>query len=97
MAQPTIGLTLDHELGGGYSQFPWYAIRENYCGAIRAAGGLPILLPHDPEAAADYLDRIDGLVVTGGGFDVGYMERTSNFPITEADGIRLILHLSLNL
>jgi putative glutamine amidotransferase len=70
MAQPTIGLTLDHELGGGYSQFPWYAIRENYCGAIRAAGGLPILLPHDPEAAADYLDRIDGLVVTGGGFDV---------------------------
>jgi hypothetical protein len=32
-----------------------------------------------------------------GGFDVGYLERTSNFPITEADGIRLILHLSLNL
>jgi putative glutamine amidotransferase len=70
MAQPTIGLTLDHEPGGGYSQFPWYAIRENYCAAIRTAGGLPILLPHDPEAAADYLDRLDGLVVTGGGFDV---------------------------
>jgi putative glutamine amidotransferase len=70
MAQPTIGLTLDHELGGSYSQFPWYAIRENYCAAIRAAGGLPVLLPHDPEAAADYLDRIDGLAVTGGGFDV---------------------------
>jgi hypothetical protein len=32
-----------------------------------------------------------------GGFDIGYLERTSNFPITEADGIRLILHLSLNL
>jgi putative glutamine amidotransferase len=31
---------------------------------------LPILLPHDPDAAAEYLDRIDGLVVTGGGFDV---------------------------
>src|SRR5215475_4690704 len=70
MALPVIGLTLDHEPSGGYSQFPWYAIRENYCAAVRAAGGLPILLPHDPDAAADYLDRIDGLIVTGGGFDV---------------------------
>src|SRR5437660_10118723 len=70
MAQPVIGLTLDHEPPGGYSKFPWYAIRENYCNAVRRAGGLPILLPHDPDAAAAYLDRIDGLVVTGGGFDV---------------------------
>lgn len=30
-----------------------------------------------------------------GGLDVGYLERTSNFPINEADGIRIILHLSL--
>jgi putative glutamine amidotransferase len=70
MAQPIIGLTLDHEPPGGYSNFPWYAIRENYCNAVRRAGGLPILLPHDPAAASDYLDRIDGLIVTGGGFDV---------------------------
>jgi putative glutamine amidotransferase len=70
MAQPVIGLTLDHEQPGGYSNFPWYAIRENYCNAVRRAGGLPILLPHDPDAAFSYLDRIDGLIVTGGGFDV---------------------------
>jgi putative glutamine amidotransferase len=70
MAQKVIGLTLDHEPPGGYSQYPWYAIRENYCSAIRHAGGLPILLPHDPELAESYLDRIDGLLVTGGGFDV---------------------------
>jgi putative glutamine amidotransferase len=70
MAQPVIGLTLDHEPPGGYSNFPWYAIRENYCNAVRRAGGLPILLPHDPDAAAAYLGRIDGLIVTGGGFDV---------------------------
>ena len=48
MAQPVIGLTLDHEPPGGYSNFPWYAIRENYCKAVRRAGGLPILLPHIP-------------------------------------------------
>ncbi|MGH7065526.1 MAG: gamma-glutamyl-gamma-aminobutyrate hydrolase family protein [Stellaceae bacterium] len=70
MAQPLIGLTLDHEPPGGWSQFPWYAIRENYCNAVRRAGGLPVLLPHMPDDAALYLDRIDGLVVTGGGFDV---------------------------
>jgi putative glutamine amidotransferase len=70
MTQPVIGLTLDHEPPGGWSKFPWYAIRENYCNAVRHAGGLPILLPHDPEAAADYVRRIDGLIITGGGFDV---------------------------
>ncbi len=70
MAQPIIGLTLDHEPAGGWSKFPWYAIRENYCNAVRHAGGLPVLLPHEPDAAELYLDRIDGLIVTGGGFDV---------------------------
>jgi putative glutamine amidotransferase len=70
MAQPVIGLTLDHEPPGGYSQYPWYAIRENYCSAVKHAGGLPVLLPHDPEMAEHYLDLVDGLIVTGGGFDV---------------------------
>ncbi len=70
MAQPLIGLTLDSEPPGGYSKFPWYALRENYCGAVARAGGLPILLPHEPEQAQAYLDRIDGLIVTGGAFDV---------------------------
>jgi putative glutamine amidotransferase len=70
MAHAVIGLTLDHEPSGGWSKFPWYAIRENYCTAVRRAGGLPILLPHDPDSAAEYVDRIDGLIVTGGGFDI---------------------------
>jgi putative glutamine amidotransferase len=71
MAQPVIGLTLDSEPPGGYSKtHPWYALRENYCSAVVAAGGLPILLPHEPERAADYLGLIQGLVVTGGAFDV---------------------------
>jgi len=71
MAQPVIGLTLDSEPPGGYSKtHPWYALRENYCTAVVAAGGLPILLPHEPERAADYLGLIQGLIVTGGAFDV---------------------------
>jgi len=71
MAPPIIGLTLDSEPPGGYSKtHPWYALRENYCDAVARAGGLPILLPHEPEQAAQYLALIDGLVVTGGAFDV---------------------------
>src|SRR3954447_3574990 len=70
MPQPVIGLTLDSEKPGGYSKMPWYALRENYCSAVVRAGGLPILLPHEPEQAEAYLGKIDGLVVTGGAFDV---------------------------
>lgn len=69
-ARPVIGVTLDHETAQTYSKFPWYAVRQNYCDAVAAAGGLPIALPHDPDRADTYLDLIDGLVVTGGAFDV---------------------------
>jgi putative glutamine amidotransferase len=65
-----IGLTLDAEPPGGYSRLPWYAIRANYCAAIVRAGGLPLALPHQTELAAAYLDLLDGLVVTGGAFDL---------------------------
>ncbi|MGH7067364.1 MAG: gamma-glutamyl-gamma-aminobutyrate hydrolase family protein [Acetobacteraceae bacterium] len=69
-ARPLIGLTLDAEGPGGYSPYPWYAIRCNYTAAIVGAGGLPMALAHDACLAEDYLDRISALVVTGGGFDV---------------------------
>lgn len=65
-----IGITLDSEEAGGYSPFPWYALRQNYCAAVAQAGGLPLPLPHEPSLADAYLDRIDGLVITGGAFDV---------------------------
>ena len=70
MSRPLIGITLDSEPPGGYSKLPWYALRENYCDAVARAGGLPVPLPHEPDLAPDYLGRIDGLVVTGGAFDV---------------------------
>ncbi len=70
MAQPLIGITFDSEDPGGYSNQPWYALRENYCGAVSCAGALPVALPHEPEKAKTYLDRLDGLLITGGNFDV---------------------------
>ena len=72
MKTPLIGITMDSEDGGegAYSKFDWYALRENYCGAVVKSGGLPVPLPHEPELAEQYLDLIDGLLITGGAFDV---------------------------
>jgi putative glutamine amidotransferase len=68
--RPLIGLTLDAEPAGGWSRLPWYALRQNYFEAVTEAGGLPVALPHEPGLADRYLELIDGLVVTGGAFDV---------------------------
>ncbi|SEH44067.1 gamma-glutamyl-gamma-aminobutyrate hydrolase family protein [Magnetospirillum fulvum] len=68
--RPIIGITLDSEESGGYSTMPWYALRCNYCESVAAAGGLPVSLPHHPDLAEEYLDRLDALIVSGGAFDV---------------------------
>ncbi len=68
--RPLIGITLDREEPGGYSRYPWYALRTNYANAVATAGGLPVALPHDPALTDAYLDHLDALIVTGGAFDV---------------------------
>jgi len=68
--RPLIGLTLDAEPAGGWSKYAWYALRQNYSAAVAAAGGLAVAIPHDPGLAEAYLDVLDGLIVTGGAFDV---------------------------
>ncbi|MGB0670989.1 MAG: gamma-glutamyl-gamma-aminobutyrate hydrolase family protein [Rhodospirillales bacterium] len=68
--KPIIGITLDAEDPGGYSKFPWYALRCNYAGAVAATGGLPFPLAHEVDLVTAYLDTIDGLIITGGAFDV---------------------------
>ena len=83
--KPLVGVTLDAEPPGGYSKYPWYALRANYAEAITAAGGVPVALPHDPSLAPNFLDRIDALVVTGGAFDIDpalYGEPTRHASVT---------------
>ncbi len=70
MKTPLIGITADREDPGGYSKFPWYALRVNYCSAVTAAGGVPLILPADVSLVDQYADVIDGLIVSGGAFDV---------------------------
>jgi putative glutamine amidotransferase len=89
MSAPVIGITLDREEPGGYSKFPWLALRENYCGAVGNAGGVPVLLPHEMKRVEDYLSLIHGLIVSGGAFDLdpvlfGAAERHSTVKTKDA-------------
>ena len=70
MTKPIIGSTLDIQDPGEYSRYPWYALRENYCTAVEAAGGIPLPLPHVLEAVPRFAEMIDGLILSGGGFDI---------------------------
>ncbi len=70
LKRPVIGITADSEEAGGYSKFPWMALRENYASAVSRAGGLPIVLPPETDHAATYTEIIGGLIITGGDFDV---------------------------
>ena len=68
--KPLIGVTLDQETNPAYSRFPWYAIRKNYMYAAAVAGGIPVGLPNNLELVNHYSELIDGLLITGGAFDV---------------------------
>jgi putative glutamine amidotransferase len=66
--RPRIGITSWHRDDSDKLE-RWEAIRDNYTGAIRAAGGTPLILPiadDDPGLIADYLAGLDGLLFTGG-------------------------------
>lgn len=68
--KPLIAITLDAEAPGGYSKMPWYALRQNYCDAILAAGGIPLPVPHHLELVEEYASKADGFLFTGGAFDI---------------------------
>ena len=73
--RPVIGITPD--LGQtsarpGRPATPQYELKQAYTDAVLAAGGLPIVLPYSEDASApqEALDLCDGLVITGGAFDI---------------------------
>lgn len=68
--KPLIGVPMDYQESGGYSQFPWYVLRENYLQRVAEVGGIPLALSNDHNLIDDYLSLIDGLLITGAGFDI---------------------------
>ncbi len=70
MKKPLIGITLDIEKKKTYSKFPWYALRENYLSSISNFRAIPIPLLHDVKLVNTFGNILDGLIITGGDFDI---------------------------
>lgn len=70
MNKSIIGITIDLPRASSYSQYPWYGLKKSYADSVSHFGGIPILLPYDNDNIANYIDMIDGLILTGGDFDI---------------------------
>ena len=64
MNRPLIGISGSHNVADRQM-----FVRENYMQSVLRAGGIPVLLPEieDEETAKAILDRLDGLLLAGGG------------------------------
>lgn len=62
--RPLIGITVDNVDRSAASGM--YRSGIGYSRAVADAGGIPLLLPHEPELAARYADLCDGFLLTGG-------------------------------
>jgi putative glutamine amidotransferase len=82
VTHPRIGITLDWEEKGSFSDHPHFALREHYFFAVEQAGGLPLGIPHITNKIDGYLDAIDGLLVPGGFFalDKSWYEEGEELP-----------------
>ena len=68
-AKPLIGLSLDYEDQGSFSQRPYYALRAQYFEAVKAFGGHPIALPLDVDLIDEQISLCDGILIPGGTFN----------------------------
>jgi putative glutamine amidotransferase len=51
----------------GHGTFYRYCLSRTYVDAVRAAGGVPVILPTDAGGLNEILPRLDGLLLSGGG------------------------------
>jgi len=70
--RPLIGITPDEGLTTGPHGLPRLELKRAYADAVASAGGLPVVLPvtQDESMIESYLAILEGLVVSGGAFDV---------------------------
>lgn len=74
--KPVIGITVNYDMGNrigthtglGTPLQDWDYIALDYANAVAASGGIPVLIPNlkNPEDMFPFLDRIDGLLLSGG-------------------------------
>jgi putative glutamine amidotransferase len=65
--KPVIGITPSHMREAlAHGTFDRHVLSVNYTNAVIAAGGIPIVLPPQDDHADALLDRLDGLLLSGG-------------------------------
>lgn len=69
MTRPLIGITAGlRKVKASIGLEPAHTVWPAYADMVRAAGGLPVaILPGDPSEAAPLLERLDGVLFSGGG------------------------------
>jgi putative glutamine amidotransferase len=72
LRRPSIGITPDVSVATADAPQPKYELKTAYAEAVLRAGGLPLVLPYSDDrlVVEAYLDRVSGVLVSGGGFDV---------------------------
>jgi putative glutamine amidotransferase len=70
--RPSIAITPDSTVATPENPFIKYDLKAAYADAVFRAGGLPFVVPYtdDRSLIDQYLDRVSGLVITGGAFDI---------------------------
>lgn len=71
--KPVIAITLDYhidEAGFQYASYPWYALRCDYANIITKLGGIPFFISYEHNLIQDVLSIVDGVMISGGDFDV---------------------------
>lgn len=66
--KPLIGITPSASVDSmNHGDFYRYCLSRTYVDSVRAAGGVPIVLPTDDQDIREVLSRLDGLLISGGG------------------------------
>ena len=70
--KPIIGVIPDYvkDSTQSYSTRPHYCVRKNYLDMLTDAGALVVVIPYDYDSIDEYIGLIDGLMITGGFFDI---------------------------
>ncbi|BBE32464.1 gamma-glutamyl-gamma-aminobutyrate hydrolase family protein [Sphingosinicella microcystinivorans] len=67
MHRPLIGVTADVELRSDARHLHYFA-NQAMMTALSSAGALPVMLPHELALIDDYLSVLDGVLISGGGY-----------------------------
>ncbi len=90
--QPIIGILPDYSNGeeNSYSTKSFYAQNCNLVDSVFKANAIPILITYQSKNIDDYLNLIDGLLISGGDFDIDPVFYNENFihPKTKLNPLR---------